>query len=527
MVVPWQKSRFTPLARMAEKDKTKNKNPTIMGIVRRQGIQSFALIFIGFVIGAVNILVLFPRFFSQEEFGLSRVILDAQLLLASLCTFGSVPIINKFYPFYESYTKKDENDLPFLSALICTIGFILLVIAGYIFDGWIIRKMGGKSTLFNKENYFFLFPATFFWLLFIWLEAFAWGLKKTVTPNFLKETLVRLLTTVLIVLFAFHHISFHLFMWLFSLLYAIPCVILIVMLVRSKTWKFNFRISALTRRLKPILLKFMYPAFAAGSLNLLARTADTFLLTGYNGLTDAAIFTVANYVVTTMDMPFRSIVAISTPILAESWKNKNIANIYHIYSRSTITLLLAGILLFGIIWLNLHNLEAFLPEKYKIASGLIFVMSISKLIDLGTGLNGHVLAYSNYRLVEFYTNLFFTIVAIPLNAILIKNYGLMGAAVGSMISLTLYNLVRFVYVWYRFKLQPFTHKNLLLIGAGIISITAIYFIPHINNLYIDTIMRTICFSGLFMGLCIALRISPDINHVVWGNIVKLSGRLKR
>ena len=311
------------------------------------------------------------------------------------------------------------------------------------------------------------------------------------------------------------------------MLYAIPCAILLTLLIRSGKWRFNIRVSNLTRRLKPILLKSLYPAFAAGSLNLLARTADTFLLTGYNGLTDAAIFTVANYVVTTMDMPFRSIVAISTPILAESWKTKNIENIYHIYSRSTITLLLTGTLLFGIIWLNLHNLESFLPEKYKVASGLIFVMSITKLIDLGTGLNGHVLAYSNHRLVEFYSNVFFTIVSIPLNAILIKNYGLMGAAVGSMVSLTLFNLVRFIYVWYRFELQPFTYKNLLLIGCGVFSISVIWIIPKLDNIYADTAMRTVGFSGLFMALCMGLRLSPDINHVVWGNFLKLVGRRKK
>lgn len=498
-----------------------------MGIVRRQGIQSFVLIFTGFVIGAVNIIVLFPRFFSKEEFGLTRIILDAQLVLASFCTFGTIPIVNKFFPFYQSHTKPKENDLPFLSALFCTIGFILLILAGFIFDEWIIRKLGGKSKLFNKDTFFFVFPATFFWLLFMWLEAFAWGLKNTVVPNFLKETVVRLLTTTLIVLYAYAYISFTEFMWLFSLLYLLPCIYLLILLVRSGKWKFNFGISRLTRRLKPVLLKFMYPVFAAGVLNLLARTADTFLLAGYNGLGDAAIFTVANYVVTTMDMPFRSIVAISTPVIAESWKNRNIENIYNVYSKSTVTLLLAGLLLFGIIWLNLHNLAAFLPEEYKVASGLILVMSLTKLIDLGTGLNGHILAYSNYRLVEFYSNLFFTIVAIPLNAVLIKNYGLMGAAYGTMISTTLYNIVRFVFVWYKFRLQPFTHKNLILIALGVFSILAVWAIPRISNFYIDAFMRTVSFSCLFLGLCIRLKVSPDVNHVVWGNIVKYSRKIKR
>ena len=74
-----------------------------MGIIQKQGSKSSIYIFIGFIIGAFNMLVLYPYFLNTEQIGLTRAILDTGLTLATLCTFGTIPIINKFGPYYQNY----------------------------------------------------------------------------------------------------------------------------------------------------------------------------------------------------------------------------------------------------------------------------------------------------------------------------------------------------------------------------------------------------------------------------------------
>jgi hypothetical protein len=64
--------------------------------------------------------------------------------------------------------------------------------------GWenkdfIIRNLGKSPSLATYFNY--VYPYTFFLMIFYWLEAFAWGLQKGVFTNFLRETAVRILTT--------------------------------------------------------------------------------------------------------------------------------------------------------------------------------------------------------------------------------------------------------------------------------------------------------------------------------------------
>ncbi|MEI5604500.1 hypothetical protein, partial [Streptomyces brasiliscabiei] len=69
------------------------------------------------------------------------------------------------------------------------------------------------------DFYWWLFPFALGQLLFSVTESFAWALQKTVLSNFLKETLLRIITLLLIVLFYFKIIGFALFMYLFAFLF--------------------------------------------------------------------------------------------------------------------------------------------------------------------------------------------------------------------------------------------------------------------------------------------------------------------
>ena len=148
-----------------------------MGVIQNQSIQSTFIIIFGFVIGAFNILILAPKVLTPKELGLTRIITDAGITLATLCTLGSIPVINKFFPFYKSYLKPRKNDLPFITLIVCMIGFVVMCFAGYGAKDFIVRKFSEKSPLFVEYSYL-VYPFAFFMLLFLWLESFSWAFKK-------------------------------------------------------------------------------------------------------------------------------------------------------------------------------------------------------------------------------------------------------------------------------------------------------------------------------------------------------------
>lgn len=472
-------------------------------------------------------LVLFPAFFSQSQIGLTRAMIDTSLTLASLCSLGALPVIYKFFPFYNDYIGPKKNDLPVITLAVNLIGFLLVLTFGLIFKDFIIRKLG-KSPEFG--NYFFyVFPFTFLLMLFNWAEAFAWCLRKTVITNFLKETGVRLLTTILIIFYALRWIGFASFITFFNLLYILPVFIMLIILARSDKWNFKFQpISSVTSRLKKRMIAFALFIFGAQFLNVLARTNDTFLILGLRGLSDTGIFSIAIYVTAILEIPQRSMNAISIPILAESWKNKDFANIRNIYHKSVSNLLVIGLGLFGIIWLNIHNLTFFLnslmhkgAQDYKMIESIVLIMGIARVIDLGTGINSQIIGTSNYWRFDFYTNVFYTVFSIPLNFLLIKRFGLTGLAYSNLVALVLYNSIRYLFLLKKFKLQPYTFANLWILLFSVLIYTGIYLIPQSSNIYLDTFLRSLIFILLFITAVYITKASPDLINMATKKFQKI------
>src|SRR3989337_1905551 len=96
-----------------------------MGIVKRQGLQSSVIIYAGFLLGAVNLLVLFPKYFTPEQIGLTKILFDFSSVFVQLAMLGLPSIMLKFYPYYKDNLPKKENDFLFLSIILSLIGFIV------------------------------------------------------------------------------------------------------------------------------------------------------------------------------------------------------------------------------------------------------------------------------------------------------------------------------------------------------------------------------------------------------------------
>ena len=491
-----------------------------MGIIQKQGMKSSLFIMIGFVIGAFNLLVLFPLFFSKSDQGLVRAMIDIGATLSVFCTLGTLPVVYKFYPFYNQYLGPKKNDLPFITLMVNLIGFGLLLLIGWQQQDFIVRKLGKSPDLAVYFNY--VYPYTFFILMFIWLEGFAWGLRKGVVTNFLKETLIRILTTVLILAFGFKFISLPVFIMLFSGIYLIPALILLYTLIQTKEFSLrNFKISSVTRRLKGRMINFALFVFAGQFFNLLAKTSDTVLIFGLKGLSDTAIFAIATYVSAILEIPQRSLNSITIPVLAESWKNKDMANIKNIYHKSVSNLLAIGLLLFGLIWLNIDNLVAFLNfisskygGGYDELPKLIFILGLAKLIDLGTGVNSQIIGTSNFWKFDFFTNLFYILLSLPLNYYLIKNYNLEGLAYSNLIALCLYNSIRFLFLYKKFKLQPYTYKHGLFLLLSIGLILLVHQIPSVNNIVANIFLQSSVFGISFYLLVSWINPAPEALEIV-------------
>jgi len=439
-----------------------------MSGIRKQAIISSILVYIGIPFGALNTYFFVKQgAFSSDQYGLTRLFNDVAQNFYVIASLGVIPIIYKFYPYYKDNLSDEENDLLGRSFVKALIGFILVAIACFVFEPLVIRKFTARSKLF-VEYYFWVLPYAFGWLFFSLLEGYAWALQKTVLSNFLKETGVRLITTFFIVFYFLRVVSFHEFMYLFSMLYIIIAVILLVYLIRTKKFHFTFKKSRVTKKFRKKVFAMQSLIFGGIIITTVGQTVDGMIIASLLGLTPTAIYSLALYTANLIQIPQRSIQSISVGVLVRLWKEKNFSEIKRIYQRSSINMLLLSLFIFGNVWLNISDgLQVFhIQDQYAAGIPLLLIFGFIRIIDAGTGVNGQIIGTSNFWRFEFITGIIMLALRVPLSYIFIKQYGIIGSAYGDLISLTVYNYIRYEFLRRRFQMQPFTIQTIYSILMG-------------------------------------------------------------
>jgi O-antigen/teichoic acid export membrane protein len=296
-----------------------------------------------------------------------------------------------------------------------------------------------------------------------------------------------------------------------------------VVLYKSKVFAFVFKTSNLTKRLTGIMIKFGSAYFLSAVLNIIAKTNDTLIIASQSagGLVDTAIFTIATYLITVMDVPQRSLISASILQISEAWKNHDMEKLDRLYKKTALNLLIFAAGIMGVIIINSSLLLHILGPTYKLLPMLMVILGFSKLIDLGTGLNSQILQLSKHWRIDLFTNMFFVVISIILNYFLTRKFGIIGTAVGGLIAIICYNLIRFVYIKRIYKLQPFTYKNALTIGAASILMGVTYFIPTTQNIWVDGIIKTILFSISFAFFIIKFNVSIDLTELYQSLLKKI------
>lgn len=490
-----------------------------MSNIRRQSIISSVIVYFGFALGFVNTYLYTKEgSFTESQYGLVSTFLAIANIMLSFANLGMQSYIYKFYPYYKDNVPPKKNDLLTWALTGSTIGFLIILITGFIIRNLVEQKYITNAPELVKY-YAWLFPFGFGLTIYSVLEAYAWQEKLSVLTNFLKEVLFRIFTTVLIVLFLFGIIPlFDGFIKIYALTYILLALVLIVYLIVTKRITFTFSISKVTKKYYKKILTLVSFVWSGGLVFTVANVFDTLVIAAVmpNGLAYAGIYSLAQNIASLIQAPQRGIISAAIAPLSRAWKDKDFDKIRRIYQRSSINQLIFSVGMFCIIFMNFYDgIETFsLKESYVFALPVFFYIGVMRILDMGTGLNAQIISTSIFWRFEFFTGLILLSLALPLNYYLTKNLGVIGPAISNLIAFSIYNLIRCLFLWKKVKMQPFNSKTIFTIISGIICYTICYLL---YNRYIGIewiIARTFTFLILFGASIYYLKLTPDLLHVM-------------
>ena len=493
-----------------------------MSIIRRQSIISSILIYVGFAFGALNT-YLFTREggpFTKEEYGLTGIFMAIGSIMMSIAAFGMPSYVNKFFPYYKDHLPKKQNDQVSWALLVSIFGFILVMLAGLLFKDVVVQKFSNSPQLVTY--YYWLFPFGLGLTLFAVLEVLAWHNHKSVLSIFLKEVNLRILVTILFILISVSVIpDYDTFIKVYAFLYLAIALALFIYLFATGRINFTFRVSKVTRRFFPKIIVLTLFVWGGTLVYNLAAVADTIIIAGIlpNGAAAAGLFTFAQYLTSLIQAPQRSIVAASVAHLSQAWKDKDLDKINRIYHRSSINQLVFSLGMFCLIWLNYNDaIVSFNMQKDFLAALNVFLfMGLVRIIDMGTGVSGQIIATSTSWRFDFVTGIILLAITLPLMWILTVRYGLVGPAIANLIAFTIYNLIRYLFLLRKYNMQPFTVKSLLAIIVAAACYGICYFLLKDKTGMEWLVIRSLLFVSLFFAGTYWFNLTPDLK-IVLGNL---------
>ena len=479
-----------------------------MGIVIKQSIRNTITTFLGFGIGALNILFMYPYFLGKEFFGLTGYVLSAANILYPIMSFG---IQNTLIKFFNENNKTEQELNSYMTYMLLVPLFFItpLMVLFCVFYDAIAAYESQENPIIN--SFVWVIPIIgifmgYFEIFYAWLRAH----MKSVFGSFVKEVFVRILITILLFGVYFKYITPSDFIYSLVLVYGISLMLIVFYANKVKKIVLHFKIP---KQSKAILTYTVFIILSASIANMLLDI-DKYMIKHYMKIDNIAFYSVAIFIAMVISVPSRAMHQITYPITAKLMSENKWQELNDLYKKSSITLqVVGGLILLGIL-VNINQLYLMLPVEYTQGLFVVFAIGLSKYFDLILGNNNAIIFNSKYYRTVLILGLLLVVLIVLLNMYFIPNFGLNGAALATLIAITLYSLAKLLFVVLKMKLFPFTIKTVLSLVILVVSFLVFYYWDFNFNPFINIVLKSVLVSIFYLGLSYYLKISSDINFVI-------------
>jgi O-antigen/teichoic acid export membrane protein len=480
-----------------------------MGIVIKQSIKNTIVTFIGFAIGAINVLYMYPVFLGKDYLGLTNYVLSAANILYPILSFG---IQNTLIKFFNENNKTEEDLSSYFSymlllPLLIIIPFFALFYAFY--ENIALYESAKNSIVYDFvwEIPLIALFIGYFEIFYAWLRAH----MKSVFGSFVKEVFVRILVTISLFGVYFKFITLPEFIHSLVLVYGISLLVIIYYANKVKPIQLNKKFPKNT---KSIFVFTIFIILSASVANMLLDI-DKYMINQFLKIENIAFYSLAVYLAMVISVPQRAMHQITYPITAKLMSENKWQELNELYKKSSVTLQVIGGLIYIGILVNIKQLYALLPDEgYDQGLFVVFTIGLSKYFDVILGNNNSIIFNSKYYKAVLVLGVLLVFVIVGLNLIFIPKYGINGAALATLIAIGMYSLAKLLFVVFKMKLFPFTKNTIVSFIIALVLFLAFYFWEFPFHPIVNIGLKSAIISVLYLSLHYYFKVSSDINFVI-------------
>jgi O-antigen/teichoic acid export membrane protein len=478
-----------------------------MGIVLNQSLKNTIITYIGFGIGGISTLFLFPPILGKTFYGLSNYILSCANVIMPLFAIGMQNTLVKFYS--QCKTEKERNEFLSFTVLFPILLIVLIMLIGLFFYDEIAFFVTKKNPI--VKDYIWLIP--FVGICMAYFEIFyAWARvhMHSVFGNFIKEVGLRLFSLIALLGIYFKWITVIDFIYLTAGIYFVAFLVTMFYAFRIKKPVFQFTMPHNVRA----ILEYTSYIILSGSVANLLLDGDKIMLNQYMEIGNIAFYSVATYIALVISVPSRAMHQIVYPITAKLMHENKHDELNDLYKKTSINLQIVGGFVMLCIFVNINQLYEMMPKEYGGGITVVFMIGVSKYFDLILGNNNAIIFNSKYYRAVLFLGVGLVVLTVILNMIFIPLYGIIGSAFATLLSITCYSVAKLLFVVKRMHLYPFTKQNLHSIGITLVVFLMFYFWQFPINPIIAIVLKSILVTIVYIFINYKFVVSLEINQTL-------------
>lgn len=206
---------------------------------------------------------------------------------------------------------------------------------------------------------------------------------------------------------------------------------------------------------KKELLRILSPMMLAAFLNLIMGNIDTIMLGIFSSTENVGIYNIAFKVASLMILSLTAINTIIAPMFSELYWSNKIEDLKKVIKFSSKLMFWTSVPVFVVLIVFPEFVLGIFGNEFEIGKDALIILAIGQFINAVSGSVGFLLNMTGKQHIFRNIVLMATLINLILNFILIPKYGIMGAAIATMISVAVWNIVSVVYIKLKYNIKTF------------------------------------------------------------------------
>ena len=481
-----------------------------MSVIARQGFKYSIIGYFGFLLGTFSAIFIFP--YDMEFYGKLRYVLPTAEMLLPIVVFGLSFSNVKFY----NITREDGKHHNFLSLSLLGVflNFIVFVSAYFLLN-FLFPQLQQTEMWQMKRLILPLILVLAFSAIF---NKYLSNFKRIVIPNIFENLLPKIANLGAFALFFFFHFPDKAAYIFFIGIFVLALFGYVVYANKLEKIKPDFTTSYLKKnQLWKSVLNYSFYGFLGNIGNFIAVRIDSVMIGEFLGFEPNGVYNTLYSIISLITVPAMGLYSISAPIINKHFAENDLEELDRLHKKTSLALFFLGIILLSCVLVGFPYLTQFIKngELLRQSEPVIWVLGFAMLFDLATGFNGHIISLSKYYRFNIVVMLFLAITTVVLNIYFLKNTNLelFGVAIATAISLTLFNIAKIAFNYWKFGVFPLTIEMIYALIIGTMGIAMAVILPAFDNNFLNLIYKPGFILLLFFIGNHFLKIFPIENYL--------------